>query len=112
MALAEEISRQPSIDCATWLLVIILMQGKEKHKRCSLRRKRAPGNAMLEPSFVRIVLLCKLGIYAVWVSFKPMILPLQPLKCWVYKYASSCLDSTLYFSIKLFLNYSISFSPS
>lgn len=58
MTLAEEISTQPSIDCATWLLLITLMkiyEGKEqaeqeKVQNVQSEEKRAPGNVLWEPS--------------------------------------------------------------
>ena len=60
MSLAEEISRQSSINCVMWLPVKTLVQiynekeeaGQNKCKMYSLRRKKktVPGNVMLEPS--------------------------------------------------------------
>lgn len=59
--MAEEISRQPSSDSVVCLLVITLMTvynemnklgGKKKYTMYNLRRKRAPGNLVLEPSLV------------------------------------------------------------
>jgi len=49
-ALAEEVSRQPSLNCAAWLLVATFMQiytkddklSKEKPRMYSLRRKGTP----------------------------------------------------------------------
>lgn len=53
MALAEEISRQHSIDFVGWLLQIYneKEQGRQReYKLHNLRRKRAPGNVMMEPT--------------------------------------------------------------
>jgi hypothetical protein len=50
---ADVISRQLSINCVMWLLVITLKgrkQGKKKYKMHSLRRKEIPGNVVLEPA--------------------------------------------------------------
>lgn len=70
MALAKEISRHPSVNYVTWLLVITRMQiyydkcqtgqkkltnqpnkktTKNQTTKCNLKRKGAPGNITLEP---------------------------------------------------------------
>lgn len=57
LMLAEEISKQPSMDRVTWFLVVTLVQlhsekqaGQKKHGMHSLRRKREPGKVRLAPS--------------------------------------------------------------
>ena len=67
MALEEEMSRQSSIDCVVWLLVVTVQiyNAKEQAKQrksteCSLRRKGVPGSVVeLSPVLKEIKVLKK-----------------------------------------------------